>query len=316
VPAQARVEERDGPVAPAAVPPRADQAARVRALYERATQAQWSALTDIDWSADVPFGAPAASTSAYALASFEASPMARRGPAMWDAFRWELQAWMVSQFLHGERAALVVAGRLIDSVPDEESRLCAAGQAIDEARHVDVFSRYLRDKLQTGYPVSPPLGTLLGQLLDESRWDVTALGMQVIVEALAMAAFRMADRTFQDDLIKQITRLVARDEARHVSFGVISLEGLYRELTRAELAEREQLVLEAADLTRRRFLLEDVWERLDVPRAEGVRFVATNDMMIKYRQTVFAKVISALRGIGLLTPTVREGLARLDLVVR
>jgi hypothetical protein len=289
-------------------------APRVRALYEKAKQAQWNAATDIDWSVDVPFGSPLGDDSPYAMASFAASPLARRGRGMWDAFRWELQAWMVSQFLHGEQAALVAAARLVEVVPTVEGKVYAASQAADEARHVEVFSRYLREKLPLMYPLAPPLGLLINDILADERWDITALGMQIMVEALAMAAFRLADSTFHDDLIKRIAGLVARDEARHVSFGVLSLDGLYQQMTRAELTDREDMVLEAAWLTRQRFLLEDVWERLDVPVADGVEFARDDAMMVRYRQTVFAKVVSVLRRIGLFNVRVRDGLIGLRLL--
>jgi len=289
-------------------------ATRVTALYERAKLAQWNASTDVDWQVSVPFGTALPADSGYAMAAFESSPLAAGGQPMWDAFRWELQAWMVSQFLHGEQGALVVAARLIETCPDIESKSYAATQAVDEARHVEVFSRYLREKIPDGYPVCPALESLLRDILADSRWDITAIGMQIVVEALAMAAFRLSEATFHDDLIKQITRLVARDEARHVSFGVMSLSGLYREMTRAELADREDMVLEAASLTRRRFLLEDVWERLGVPRATGVDFAASNDVMVRYRQAIFMKVVHALRDVGLLTDRVRDGLIALDLL--
>lgn len=287
---------------------------RSRLLSERAAHAQWSATTDVDWSLPVPFGDPLPDDSPFAMASFEASPMARRGRPMWDSFRWEVQSWMVSQFLHGEQGALVVAGRLVESMPVLDHKVFAAGQAVDEARHVQVFARYLRDNVPEPYPISAPLASLLGDILADQRWDVTALGMQIMVEALAMAAFRLANDTFHDDLIRRITRLVARDEARHVSFGVLSLEGIYGELTTAELADREELVLEAAALIRRRFLLGDVWERLDVDQVEGMRYAATNSLMIRYRQAVFAKIVTALGRIGLMTDRVRDGFAALDLL--
>jgi hypothetical protein len=286
---------------------------RLRTLYEKAKRAQWNASSDVDWSVEVPYGTALPDDSAYAMASFAASPLARYGRSMWDTFRWELQSWMVSQFLHGEQGALVVAARLVEMVPTVESKFYAASQTADEARHVEVFSRYLREKVPAMYPVAPPLGALITDILTDERWDITALGMQVMVEALAMAAFRLADSTFHDDLIKQIARLVARDEARHVSFGVLSLEGIYREMTRAELADREDMVLEAAHLTRQRFLLEDVWARLGVPRPAGVEFARTDPMMVRYRRTVFAKVVTVLRDIGLLTDRVRDGLVRLEL---
>lgn len=287
---------------------------RVVSLYERAKRAQWNATTDVDWTYEVPYGMPLPDDSGYGMAAFRDSPLAARGRPMWDAFRWELQRWMVSQFLHGEQGALVAAGRLVEVVPDVESKAYAASQAADEARHVEVFARYVRDKLPGGYPVSAALAELLADILSDARWDMTTLGMQIMVEALAMAAFRLADRTFHDDLIKEITRLVARDEARHVSFGVLSLGDIYRQLSRAELADREDLVLEAAHLTRSRFLLEDIWERLDVPRSAGIAFAARHELMVRYRQLVFARVVVALRDIGLLTDRVRAGLARLDLL--
>jgi hypothetical protein len=129
-----------------------------------------------------------------------------------------------------------------------------------------------------------------------------------------MAAFRLANSTFNDRLICDITRLVARDEARHVSFGVLSLEGIYREMTRAELADREEMVLDAASLMRRRFLLEDVWNRIEVDHDEGIQYASHNELMIKYRQAIFAKVVTALSNIGLLTEKVRDGLEQLGLI--
>jgi para-aminobenzoate N-oxygenase AurF len=287
---------------------------RLRALYERGLAAQWSVETDLDWTIEVPFGSPLPDGSRIARTSFDASPLGPRGRGGWDIYRWEVQSWMVSQFLHGEQGALVVAGRLVESLPGIDAKLCAAGQVGDEARHVDAFSRYLREHVPDPYPVNGPLQELMVDILGDSRWDVTALGMQIVVEALAMAAFRLAGQTFHDPLIRDITRLVGRDEARHVSFGVMSLREVVAELTAAERADREELVIEAASLMRRRFLLEDVWERLEVPRAEGAAFSLHDDLMVMYRQTVFSKVITALVRIGLMTERVQDALERLDLL--
>jgi hypothetical protein len=221
---------------------------------------------------------------------------------------------MVSQFLHGEQGALVVAARLVEVMPDLDSKYCAVSQAGDEARHVEVFSRYLKENVPDPYPVSPPLESLLTDIIADSRWDITALGMQIMVEALAMAAFRLANSTFHDDLIREITRLVARDEGRHVSFGVLSLQGIYDEMTEAERRDREDMVLGAAESMRRRFLLGQVWERMEVPADEGTEYVAVDPLMVQYRQAIFAKVVRALAGIGLLTARVRSGFEALDLL--
>jgi len=283
-------------------------------LYERSKRAQWNAATDIDWSIPVDYGKALPEGSVLGAISFANSPFATRGRPAWDMFRWEFQNWMVSQFLHGEQAAMIAAARLSEAMPDIECKLYAASQGADEARHVEAFSRYVEAGLPEPYRVSGPLEALMQDLLTDSRWDITALGMQVLIEALAMAAFRTADAMFNDDLIKQIARLVARDEARHLTFGITSLRGVYGELTSAELRERETFALDAAHLMRRRFLLEDIWERMDVPRDRGVHYAATDPVLTAYRHTIFTKIISALSQIGLMTSRVRDGLVSLGLM--
>lgn len=287
---------------------------RLRSLYDHGKRAQWDAAVDIDWSIEVPFGEPLPDNSAWAEAEFAASPLAAGGRRVIDTFRWEFQAWMVSQFLHGEQGALIAASRLAEVLPDIDSKLYAAEQAADEARHVEAFLRYVTDHIPVPYAASPALAELLGQVLRDSRWDIVAVGMQILIEGLAMAAFRLAKATFHDPLVKQISDLIARDEARHVSFGVVSLKPLVAGLTAAERADREDFVLEASSLLRRRFLLEDVWERLAVPPTEGQSFALTSPMMISYRQTLFVKIVSALANIGMLTPRVRAGLDGLGLM--
>lgn len=287
---------------------------RIADLYQRGKRAQWNAATDIDWSVRVDFHSPLPDGSGYALAAFHDSVLGRYGRGMWDTFRWEFQAWIVSQFLHGEQGALVATARLAELLPDVSAKLFAAGQVGDEARHVEAFSRYVEQCVPQPYPVSGPLADLLRDILTDSRWDVTTLGMQIVVEGLALASLRLTDASFHDPLIRQIGRLVARDEARHVSFGVLALAGAYGEMTAAERAQREEFVLDAAELMRRRFLLEDIWDRLGVDVAAGREFALSNDLMVRYRQAVFAKVVSSLVRIGLMSPRVRDSLRRMGLL--
>jgi hypothetical protein len=281
-------------------------------LYEKAKIGQWNASTDIDWSLEVPFGAPLPSDSTFGQQMFAVSPLARGGVALWDRFRWEQQVWMVSQFLHGEQGALVATARLAEVLPDMGAKYYAATQVLDEARHIEAFSRYL-DKVPHSYPISQSLATLLEAVLSAKEWDFTALGMQVVIEPLALGAFRAADATLHDPLIRQIVQLVARDEARHVAFGIQLLREHTRALSGAELAQREDFVITAADLMVKRLLLEDVWERVGVARAVGVQFAATQPMMQLYRRTVFAKVVSTLERIGLMTPAVTKAFDALGL---
>lgn len=286
---------------------------RLAALYETGKRAQWNGGTDIDWSLGEDGQDLVPHESESVLASFHASPLARHGIALWQAFRRELQTWIVSQFLHGEQGALVAAGRLTAAIPDIEAKSVAAAQAADEARHVEVFARYIRERVPDPYPIAPSLATLLYQSL-AGEWDLTALGVHVVVEPVALAEFRLAERTFSDPLVRQITELVARDESRHISFGVILLGELAPDWTNSERAQREDFVLEAASLISRQFLLEEIWDRLGIDAREGATFATTNEVMVAYRKGIFSRVISSLARIGLLTPRVRAGLARLDIL--
>ncbi|MDH6128367.1 ferritin-like domain-containing protein [Kitasatospora sp. GP82] len=285
-------------------------------LYEGAKAAQWNAATDIDWSLEVPFGEPLPDGSEYALGTFRLSPLGGRGSAVWDRFRWETQAWMVCQFLHGEQAAMLASARLAEVLPDIEAKFCAVSQAGDEARHVEVFARYVREHVPQPYPVSGGLRHLFEDALGAADWDLLALAMQCLVEPLALAGFRLAGATFHDDLIQQIVRRVARDEARHVSFGVLLLQDVVPQLSSAELVRREEFLIESVELMRRRFLLGDLWERFEVPLSDGAAFARSDPGLVAYRQALFSRVVAMLARIGLLTPRVVASLERMDLLSR
>jgi P-aminobenzoate N-oxygenase AurF len=287
---------------------------RVRALYEQAKELQWNASTAVDWSIEVPFGEALPADSAPGLRSFAGSPLARFGRPTWDRFRWEFHSWLASQFAHGEQGAVVASARLAEVLPTAEAKCFAASQVADEARHVEAFSRYVREKMPEPYPIAEPLAAMLHDLLGDARWDMTALGLQIILEGLAMAALRLANSTLHDELIRDITRLAARDEARHIAFGIISLREHCPRLTAAERREREDVVLQSAALMRDWFLLADVWERVGISRAEGIAFAAADETMVSYRQAVFSRAAAALTRIGLMSDRLARGLAELDLV--
>src|SRR5262245_45398341 len=210
-------------------------------LYEKGKTSQWNATTDIDWTPEVEFGAEweadpelAAAAQMFGNMMFDAdpdSPFAKLNEDERRNVAWEFQAWMVSQFMHGEQGALVATARLVETVPQLDAKYYAANQVADEARHVEAYARYLNTKLGHAYEISGPLESLLTDIMGEQRWDITYLGMQILVEGLALAAFGMGNAIFRDDIIKQITDYVMRDEARHVAFGVLSLQGIYHEMT-------------------------------------------------------------------------------------
>src|SRR5205085_2746258 len=104
-----------------------------------------------------------------------------------------------------EQGALLAAAQLVDSVRDLDSKLYSSSQVVDEARHVDVYNRYVHKKIGFSYPVNTHLKTLLDMILKDSRWDMKFLGMQIMVEGLALAAFGMIRQTTQEPLLKDLT---------------------------------------------------------------------------------------------------------------
>jgi P-aminobenzoate N-oxygenase AurF len=282
---------------------------RMWSLYENAKVAQWNVTTDIDWSYDVRFGEPLQADGTAGLSPLAAAVGSPVPPEMRNIFRWTYQAWMVNQFLHGEQGALLCTARLVETVPDMTAKTYAASQVTDEARHVEAYARYIDEKLGVRFPITPGLNTLLRDLLGDSRWDILFLGMQVIVEGLALAATRIASTGFGDPIIRSISKMIARDEARHIAFGHLALLGLYDDMTTAELDDREAFLREAIHLMSQRFLLREIWERLDLDVDAGTRFAKNDPNMIAFRQLLFHKVVQVLRQVGLLSDGVRELLA-------
>ena len=283
-------------------------------LYEKGKRLQWNASTDIDWSIDVDPERFPDFLSAEVVNTL-LSPPRKLEEKEFVRLRVHQLGWMLSQFLHGEQGALLSTDQIVNTVPWLEAKFYAASQVIDEARHVEVYRRYLTEKLPFAFPVNPHLHTLLTQIIRDPRWDVTYLGMQIMVEGLALAAFGMMHfMNPHERLLQQITSAVMRDEARHVAFGVLSLEDVYRQMTASELREREDFVIEAAHLMRDRLLMQEVWERLGYDLDVWTRWSIETPFMQAFRQLLFSKIVPNLRRLGLLTPHVREAFAKIGVL--
>jgi len=287
------------------------------ALYEKGKAATWNA-TDLDWSIDVDVEKLMQSRQAMGMGGMLNKLLAPPRPLEEKEqieLNLNMNAFMLSQFLHGEQGALVATAKIVQQVPTEEAKFYAANQVADEARHVEVYHRYLTEKLGLSYEIHPSLKSLLEDIVSDSRWDVTYLGMQIMVEGLALAAFGMMKLMMQDEpLIQDITTRIMADEARHVAFGVLSLEGVYRDMSDAELREREEFVIEATHLMRDRLLMHSVFDRLGWDPDVWVPWMSSTPFMQGFRQMLFSKIVPNLRRLGLLTPRVREAYAKLDLL--
>jgi hypothetical protein len=273
-------------------------------LYEKAKHSQWDAETDLDWSIEVD-------QERVAMANAAASPfasdidltgtsLARWTEADWTRYGVESQNWMLSQFLHGEQGALLCTSRIVETVPWIDAKYFAATQVMDEARHVEVFAKYLDTKLSGHYAINAHLQLLLDDILADSRWDMTYLGMQIMVEGLALAAFGFLRQLTTEPLLKELLRYVMADEARHVAFGVLSLQDLYRQLSTAELRERQEFCFEAAVRMRDRFLQQEVWERLGVDVTEAITVVSQSGERRAFQSMLFAKIVPNCKKLGLL----------------
>src|SRR6185503_4470727 len=135
-------------------------------------------------------------------------------------------------------------------------------QTMDEARHAEMYGRFLHEKIGMVYPINDQLQALLNDTLTDSRWDIPYLGMQVLIEGLALAAFGLMRDMTQSSLPKQLLAYVMQDEARHVAFGRMALKDFYANITEAEKADREEFVIEGCYLMRDRIRSVEVWENL------------------------------------------------------
>ena len=275
----------------------------LRHLYEKAKRAQWVADTQLPWDTDVDLDRQPLVEPMHPL--FGSDLYARLSETEKRRSAREIFTWILSQFMHGEQGALFAAAQLVVAVPDTDSKLYASTQVIDEGRHVEVYARYLHDKIGNSYPISPHLKKLLDLILTDSRWDMKLLGMQIMVEGLALASFGMIRQIVDEPLLRELIHHVMLDEARHVAFGVVSLRDHYREMKDADRREREDFVYEAAVLMRDRFLYEPVWEKLGMPVDECVRVSRDSESQKLFRQMLFSKIVPALKKMELLTPSLR-----------
>ncbi len=277
-------------------------------LYEKAKTSQWNGSTDLDWSIEVDPEKVAREMSGAVtffqerMAQVDGSPVRTWGEPEWLQFQMEAFNWRMSQFLHGEQGALLCTGKIVVTTPWIDAKYYAASQVMDEARHVEVFARYLDTKLDGHYPVNANLQLLIDDVLGDYRWDMTYMGMQIMIEGLALAAFGFMHHVTQEPLLKQLLRYVMSDEARHVAFGVLSLQEYYEGLSAAELRERQEFAFEAALRMRDRLMMQAVWERMGIDRRSITEtlFALRAQGGNPFQGALFSKIVPNCKKLGLL----------------
>jgi len=282
-------------------------------LYDKGTRRQWIGSDRLDWSLEIDLDNPVGMPD-------EINPL--HGSPWWDKMnerehgevRRNFEAWRFSQFMHGEQGALVCAAKIVQQVPSVDAKYYAATQVIDEARHVETYARLLHEKFELAYPITPTLQRLLNDVLSDARWDMTYLGMQVLIEGLALAAFASIRDQAKNSLAAAVNAYVMQDEARHVAFGRLALRDYYPQLTQAERDEREEFAVEACYLMRDRFLSGEVWETLGLPVEECVAWVEASQTMREFRSRLFTRIVPTIKDIGLWGPKIRRAYSNMGII--
>ncbi len=233
-------------------------------LYETAKKNQWNGSTAIDWSRPVGHEGPVLNVQ---LAFGGTNFFTRLTPEQQKEIEIRVSSWRLSQFLHGEQGALVVCGQLVNSIPELDAKLYASTQVVDEGRHVEVFEKYVK-KLHKIYPVDPLLKALIDEILATNLWELKLLGMQMMIEGLAIAAFNVMRKQTADPTLAQLLDYVLQDEGRHVNFGYFALRRSIPDMEPGKRALLEDFCLRACDLMYARDehtgfrSIRDVWNEM------------------------------------------------------
>jgi len=281
-------------------------------LYENAKRDQWNSTERLDWSIDVDPESelvPDMGIGIYGTAIWQKLTEKEKGKLRHEALTWQL-----CQFLHGEQGALLATAQIIDTVPYHEAKQYGATQVMDEARHVEVYRRFIMEKLGHEYPVNPELKKLLDTILIDTRWDIKFLGMQIMVEGLALAAFGTMRDTTTNPLLRDLTTAVMEDESRHVAFGVLALREYYADLPEKDRLEREDFVYEASVLMRDRLLNREVWEVMGMDVEACMKVMLESNLMREFRRRLFSKIVPNVKSLGLLSDRQRERFAALGIL--
>jgi hypothetical protein len=273
---------------------------RIKKLYELGKKLNWNVEVDVDWTPE--YKGMNSEEFEFENTQWDNHPVySKMDKETKLEFLTDLNSWALSQFLHGEQGALLVASQLASCAPTFNAKLYAASQTFDEARHVEAFNKYLQTRIKRTWPIGTALKGLLDKILTDPRWDLKFIGMQIVIEGLALAAFNAAKTGTSDPVLYEMLDYIIRDEARHVTFGVNYLEEFVKTLTEEERQDRAQFALEACTVSRNRLRAYDVWEKYGMDIEETEAYQKEHIFQTQFQDVLFSRIMPNLKRIGLLT---------------
>ncbi len=273
---------------------------RIKKLYELGKKLNWNVEVDVDWTPE--YKGMDTEEFEFENTQWDNHPVySKMNKETKLEFLTDLNSWALSQFLHGEQGALLVASQLASCAPTFNAKLYAASQTFDEARHVEAFNKYLQTRIKRTWPIGTALKGLLDKILTDPRWDLKFIGMQIVIEGLALAAFNAAKTGTKDPVLFEMLDYIIRDEARHVTFGVNYLEEFVKTLTEQERQDRAQFALEACTVSRNRLRAYDVWEKYGMDIEQTEAYQKEHIFQTQFQDVLFSRIMPNLKRIGLLT---------------
>ena len=293
------------------------EVAELRKLYEKGKVNQWNAELDLDW--DMPVSkddwviAPEASVLALVCA------MKGLDEATQKAAAFDELGYLLSQLLHGEQAALQICGQLTNVCDKMDEKWYAASQVIDEARHIEVMSKFLSRKHGTIYPIAPTLKHLLEILLQADTAKKKCLGMQTLFEGTAVGIMDILRAQSRNDFVSEMIKRVEQDEARHAAFGVLMMRRIVRESEPEELEEMEDWsfeILEALNANQQLDMLKQIGPKYGIDPEGTVTLMTGLENFAELNCLMYMHtVIPNLKRLGLLTERTEQGWREVGMLV-
>ncbi len=292
------------------------EVAELRRLYEKGKVNQWNAELDLDWDTPVSkdeFLMPPETTVMGNLLKMMGKDEATQKAAVFDEIN-----YVLSQLLHGEQAALQLCGQLTNVCDKMDEKWYAASQVIDEARHIEAFSKFMQRKLGAIYPIGPTLKILLEMLLEADTAQKKTLGMQTLFEGMAVGIMDLMRRECLNPLMKRMIHRVEQDESRHAAFGVLMMRRVVREAEPEQMEEMEDWafnILETLNANQQMDMLRLLGPKYGIDPELTVKLITAMPNFSEFNSLAYMHtVVPNLKNLGLLTERTRDQWLKLGMM--